>query len=350
MKFLNKLILILIISVVFSYQLFSVETSNIIGASRGDNLQKIGAAGSQFLKIGVGARATGMGAFGAVANDLTAIFWNPAGLTQMTGSDVNVTVNYTSWFGGFSHNFAAASTKLSDDYTLAASFTSFGVDNIAIRTIQNPEGTGSTYSVNDISAGLTLAGNLTERFSFGVTAKYVRNSFSTLSAGTFAADIGTLYDTGVEGIKLAFSIHNLGTELQMDGTNLNGATRLYNDLNNAPSDFQYLSYPYLIPLMFRAGISSELYQDEEHVVLGALDFVTLSDTPEQFVIGAEYSFRNIVSFRAGYTIGHDNTGISAGVGIKYVSGSQLASFDYSLTPSTVSAFGLINRIGLNVGF
>ncbi|MFY8162530.1 MAG: PorV/PorQ family protein [Candidatus Kapaibacteriota bacterium] len=350
MKIFKNLLAVIIFAIVLNYSTNAAETGvTIIGASRGDNLQKIGAAGSQFLKIGVGARASGMSAYGAVSNDLSAIFWNPAGLTGITGSDVNVSVNYTSWFGGFTHNFAAASYRLSDDYVIAASVTSFGVNDIQITTVQNPEGTGSSYSVNDFSGGVTLAGNLTEKFSFGITGKYVRNAFSTLSAGTFAFDIGTMYQTGIENIKLGFSIHNLGTEMQMGGQALNAADKLYNDLNNAPIDFQYVSYPYLIPLMFRAGISSDLYQDETNKLIGAIDFVTLSDTPEQFVFGAEYTYDNLVSFRAGYTVGHDNSGLSAGIGLKYVSGSQNASFDYSINPSRVEGFGLINRIGINVG-
>lgn len=351
MKLFKNILAIIIFSIVLSYTSRAVETSvTIIGASRGDNLQKIGAAGSQFLKIGVGARATGMGAYGAVANDVTAIFWNPAGLASITGSDLNVTANYTSWFGGFDHNFAAASYRVSDDYVLAASFTSFGVNNIKIRTLHNPEGTGSTYSVSDFSGGVTLAGNLTEKFSFGITGKYVRNAFSTLSAGTFAFDIGTMYETGIQGIKLGFSIHNLGTEMQMQGQDLSAASKLYDELNNSALDMQYTSYPYLIPLMFRAGLSSEIINDEESVLVGAIDFVTLSDTPEQFVVGAEYTYNNLVSFRAGYTFGHDNQGLSAGIGLKYVSGSQNASFDYSINPSRVEGFGLINRIGVNLGF
>lgn len=350
MKIIKNLLAVLTICITLSYSAFAETSVTIIGASRGDNLQKIGAAGSQFLKIGVGARATGMGAYGAVANDITAIYWNPAGLTSITGSDVNFTANYTSWFGGFDHNFAAASYRLSDDYVIAASFTSFGVNDIKIRTLHNPEGTGSTYSVSDFTGGVTLAGNLTEKFSFGVTAKYVRNAFSTLSAGTFAFDIGTMYDTGIEGIKLGFSIHNLGTEMQMDGQDLSSAAKLYNELNNAAVDFQYTSYPYLIPLMFRAGISTTLLNDETNTLIGAMDFVTLSDTPEQLILGAEYTYDNLVSFRAGYTFGHDNNGLSAGIGLKYISGSQNASFDYSIVPSKIDGFGLINRIGVNVGF
>src|SRR5437016_304734 len=51
--------------------------------------QRAGTSSGAFLKIGVGARAVGLGeSFVAVANDPSAIFWNPAGLASIQRQEV----------------------------------------------------------------------------------------------------------------------------------------------------------------------------------------------------------------------------------------------------------------------
>ena len=342
MKKTIRIVCILLLTTMFSLELIAENNTT---SSSGGGFEKVGAAGSQFLKIGIGARATGMaGAYGAVANDLTALFWNPAGIADLKAMAGNF--SYTKWFADFNHSFASVSMPIGEQFTAAASFVSFGCDKIDRTTLENPEGTGTYYSVSDFSLGLSIGGYLTDQFSFGITGKYLSNSFADLNATGFAFDIGTMYQTGIQGIKLGFSIHNLGTEMQYRGVDLNTTKKLIDALNISPLDAQYLTNSYSIPLTFRAGVTSDVYTSEEHNVMAAADFVTLSDTPEQFAFGAEYSFKKLISFRAGYRLGQDQTGFAAGIGISYLGGGFGGNVDYSITPT--KDLGLINRISLNL--
>lgn len=345
MKKIN-IILVLLIFTFSAASLFSIDTEKTAGSSAGDYI-KVGAAGSQFMKIGIGARGNGMaGAYGSVVNDLSSIYWNPAGLAEVKGITGNF--SYTSWFADFQHNFAAISMPLGSNFTVAVSMISFSSDNIEITTIEKPEGTGLFYNVNDVAAGASVSGYLTDQFSFGVTAKYIYNSFASLSSGGIAFDIGTMYETGIQGIKLGFSIHNLGAQLQYQGQDLYTTKRIWDALSAQKIDASYTASSYSIPLIFRAGISAALINTESSKLISAFDFVTNSDTKEQYALGFEYTWRNFVSVRAGYRFGLDQImGIAGGVGLKYDGGAFAGSIDYSVNPTY--DIGLINRLSVTVG-
>ncbi len=344
-----KNIYIIIISitacVLFSGNVYAVNDA--IGSSAGE-FSKVGGAGGQFLKIGVGARATSMaGAYGSIVDDLSAVHWNPAGLAKLR--NMSAEFSYNQWFSSYSHNFGALSLPLGKDFTAALSVTSLSSGDIPITTIERPSGTGSSYKVQDLALGLSFAGYLTDQFSFGITAKMVNNSFASVSSSSLAFDIGTLFDTQFLGIKLGFSIHNLGLTQAYSGSDLLTSRKLWDAMNASPLDATYNSFEYSLPLIFRAGISSEIYKDEENSLLGAADFTTFSDVPEQLAIGAEYVWKDLLSLRGGYVLGQDQLGLAGGFGIKYDGGIFAGRIDYSINPT--KALGLVNRItiGLNFG-
>lgn len=344
-----KKIYLIIISI-FTFVLLSANAFAVgegIGSTAGE-FSKVGGAGGQFLKIGVGARANAMaGAYGSIANDLSAIHWNPAGLANI--KNMTAEFSYNQWFATYSHNFGALAMPVGPEFTVALSVVNLSSGNIPVTTIERPNGTGSNYQVSDLALGLTFSGYLTDQFSFGITAKMVNNSFASVSSSGLAIDIGTLFDTQFLGIKLGFSIHNLGMTQSYAGSDLLTSRKLWDAMNSAALDANYNSFAYSLPLIFRAGISSEVYKDEEHAVLGSFDFTTFSDVPEQFSLGAEYVWNDLLAIRGGYVIGQDQLGLAGGFGIKYDGGTFGGRIDYSINPT--KSLGLVNRltIGLNFG-
>lgn len=339
----KRILSIIIITLFTAGNLFSAETQVAQSSSAGGDFNKVGGSGSAFLKIGVGARATAMGgAYGSVANDLSSIFWNPAGIADIEG--VAVDFSYSTWFADMKHNFAAVSAPLGKDFSIAAHFISLSSDDIEITTIARDEGTGSYYRLQDVAAGLTFSGYLTEQFSFGITAKYVYNSISTLTSNAFAFDIGTKYKTGIQGITLGFSIHNLGSEMAYEGQDLHTARKVFDVLNQAPLDATYRAYDYAMPISFRAGISADVIEMDDHILKGAFDFVTISDAPEIFALGAEYAWKNLLFVRGGYMFGHEQLGLTGGFGFNYYSGGFNGKIDYSINPT--QDLGLVNRISV----
>jgi hypothetical protein len=338
---------------------FSAAPAHAQATIAATDFTKVGLSGGQFLKIGVGARATGMaGAHSAVANDLTSIFWNPAGLALIKKYAADF--SQTFWFGGMQHNFAAAVIPVSDNYRLAASFTSFSSGDIRITTMDQQDGTGGIYQVSDVALGLTFAGQLTEQFSFGVTAKYISMGFTNMNADGVLFDVGTRYETGFEGVVLGFNISSLGTQMEYTGSDVARSNNPIDGINTLPIDMRLVTSPFDMPLSFRMGIGADLCKgalfepevDEsgvlQHSLITAVDFETFSDVREQFAFGAEYTWKEFISVRAGYRMGSDQFGLAGGVGIRYVSEDFSGRIDYSLNPTI--KLGLINRISIAMRF
>jgi hypothetical protein len=326
--------------------MYAVETTST-GSTKGGGITKVGATGGQFLKIDVGARGSAMGgAYGSVTNDLTSVYWNCAGLADV--SSISADFSYTQWFANFSHNFVGLAIPISDGYTVALSYTSFGANDIKVTTVEIPEGTGYTYDINNVSAAATFSGYLTKQFSFGVTAKYVSNSLASVAANGLAFDIGTMYDTELYGIKLGFAIQNLGLSEKYSGQDLHTMTKLYQGFNSSSLDAEYLAYAFDLPLMFRASISSVLMNNNGNKLIVAGDFLTASDSKEQFMLGGEYTWNDLVAFRAGYRFNHEQFGFSGGIGLKYMNGSFGGRLDYSISPTY--SLGLVNRLSVALNF
>jgi len=128
-------------TVIFSFCCILLLGSNLVRAQFNSNVSKVGTIAASFLEIDVGARAVGMGgAFVAVADDATAIFWNPAGLSRLKSSEAIII--RTNWLVETYFDFAGFVSPLGRWGTVAASITSLSTDEMDVRTVQFQEGTG----------------------------------------------------------------------------------------------------------------------------------------------------------------------------------------------------------------
>ena len=102
----------------------------------------VGTAGAQFLKIGPGARVDSLGgAFGAIANDVTTIYWNPAGLSQLKKTSFSDT--HTIWLADVRYNYFAFATPIEKVGTLGASVTFLNVPDTQITNLDFPRRHGT---------------------------------------------------------------------------------------------------------------------------------------------------------------------------------------------------------------
>lgn len=308
---------------------------------------KLGAGTGNFLNLPVGARATALGSsYSGVADDVTAMHWNPAGITQIAGASVGY--SFGLMFAGINHHFAGATFPVGDQFRAGISALSYGTDDIEETTMFNQEGTGSFYRVRDLALGATFAGQLTDQFSFGVTAKFVNLTVASLSANGMAFDFGTLYNPGLLGLRLGFSVHNLSGGVQYSGTGLTQSGGVDPNSGNQNPDAELKAGESSLPLIFRAGISSNLMEgDETQSLLVSSEFSTASDRGEYLGLGFEYVWNKLIAARAGYQLGTDNAyGITAGVGVAYETGSFDGSIDYSIRPHV--DLGFVQQISATV--
>ena len=175
-------------------------------------------AGAIFLLIAPGARAGGMGeAQVAVADDAYASYWNPAGLSSLKKNEI--LLDHQDWILDVDLDFVGASFKTPFG-TIGAAICAMYMGEMEVTTTHNPEGTGEKFSAGSIMGQLTFSRSLTDRFSFGVTAKVVRESIYNSKANGFALDLGTLYNTQIPGLTMGMSISNYGSKMRYDGIDL----------------------------------------------------------------------------------------------------------------------------------
>ena len=157
--------------------------------------QRTGISNLQFLKIGVGARGAALGdAMVALANDASASYWNPAGLTLNASN--SVLISHTEWLAGLKHDFAGVVYHVSPDDILSLSVISLASDDMEITTETNPSGTGMYFSYSDVAFGISYGRKMTSQFSFGTTIRYVQENLDVLKMKAVLFDLdGTLLDT-----------------------------------------------------------------------------------------------------------------------------------------------------------
>ncbi len=281
---------------------------------------KVGSTAAPFLNNAIGPRAISMGgAFVATANDATALYWNPAGAARATANEVMF--SHTRWFADITYNWVGAMVSMGDNGTAGLSLTYVDYGQIEVTTITEQEGTGELFTASDIALGLSYGYNLTDRFSLGLSMKYINQSIWNSSASGFAVDIGTLFTSDIYGLRVGASISNFGTDMKIDGKDL----FILHDINdgiNGNND-QVLakwntdSYP--LPLMFRVGLAKDFLLNDMNRLTVAVDAIHPNDNAEALNLGAEYSFNENVMLRAGYKsllLDNSEEGLTLGLGLK----------------------------------
>ena len=205
--------------------------------------QRAGISTAQFLKIGVGGRASAMGdAFVAVGNDASAIYWNPAALVQF--DDNQVMFSHNSWLVGVKHNFAGAVYHITGDDAVGVSVTSLSAGDMKVTTEFASLGTGAYFTFSDLALSLSYSRKMTDKFSFGATVRYMEETLDKLKMRGVLIDLGTYYWTGLGTTRFAVVMSNFGNQLAPDGeVVLTG--------NRTKSNWQEFSPP----TMFRLGFA-----------------------------------------------------------------------------------------------
>ena len=282
---------------------------------------KVGSTAGAFLTLGVGPRAISMGgAFIATANDASALFWNPAGVSRVGGSGAMFA--HTAWFADIKYDWTGAFVDLGGAGTVGLSINYLNYGEIEVTTNKAQEGTGEMFSPNDMAVGLTYAYNITDRFSIGGTIKYVRETIWNSSADALAIDVGTLFLSDFAGVRIGAAITNFGTDMQMSGKDLD----VLHDINIGENgnNEQILAAlktdEFPIPLTFKIGIAMDVFSNElTRLSIGA-DAVHPNDNAESLNLGGEFMFKEMLFLRAGYkSLFLDRTaeGLTLGFGVNY---------------------------------
>ncbi|MBN1349779.1 PorV/PorQ family protein [candidate division KSB1 bacterium] len=269
------------------------------GFGHAQEFAKVGTAGAQFLKIGVGARGVAMAeAYDAVCDDVTAVFWNPAGLVHIKNNSFMAA--HANWIADIKYEAAAYAKTFPRIGTFGLSFSYLSSGDIEETTVLQQEGTGRFFDTANLMFGVSYARMLTDRFSVGGNIKYIEERLDTEKARAWAIDIGTLYRTGFKSLRMGMSIRNFGPELKFTGTyqDYDNGEWVIDSRTQQPEQREFL--PYHMPMTFKISLAYDLLDSENQNMTLAMDLVHPNDNVERLNVGAEFVWLKMFALRAGY--------------------------------------------------
>lgn len=301
----------------------------------------------EFLTIGIGGRALGLGsAYTALANDITAGYWNPAGLASLMYPQISL-MHDERFAGLVNYDYGAVAIPLGSAATLAFSTIRLGVDNIpntqyaGIDVNGNPlppdqwqnfsriDPSRITYfNAADWAFYFSYAKKLSESFAYGVNLKIIRRELADASATGLGFDVAAQYRLN-ERFILGANFQDITTTLVAWNT---GTNELITPTLKLGSAYLIEALSGIFAPTVDVDVRFENRKTASQAHLGAMSF--------DFHSGLEFDFKNIFALRAGYSeIGSLNFG----------AGIHLPKFDidYSFAKfNSVDQLGNTHRISL----
>jgi len=324
-------------------------------------------AGVLFLMISPGARAAGMGeAFVAIADDATAVYWNPAGLAFQAGREI--TVMHTNWLPQFGsdlyYDFLAYRQNFEGVGVIGANITYL---NLGEQTRTDEAGNElGTFNSHEFAVTVAYGTRLSENMAVGIGLRFIRSSLSDIGAGSekgdgkanaFAVDLGWLYKAGfLRGLSFGANLSNLGPKIsyidaaQADPLPTNLKIGLaYKALDSEFNRLTFaLDFNKLLVVRHKDGTSDPFYKA---LVTAWSDQGIDQELKEVIIgVGAEYWYSNLIALRTGYHIDEEGKANYAtfGFAIKY----SLYRFDFGYVATGDEGHPLsgTSRFALTIGF
>jgi len=314
---------------------------------------KVGTSAAPFLGISVGPRAIAMGgAYVASNDDATLLYWNP-GAFQQAGKSQLVFSN-TEWLVDTKFRWFGFMLNVGDENAFGLSLTQLDYGEQEVTTVTSPEGTGERWSAQDLAIAVSYCRSLTDRFSMGGSFKYIEQKIWNETASTFAFDLGLLFVTDFNGLRLGVSMANFGGDLMLDGRDLLQRVDIdpANSGSNKSLTGRLKTDPWALPLLFRVGVAMDVVKSSDARLTLAVDALRPNDNDESVNVGGEIGWSEAVFLRGGYksVFGKDaQEGLSLGAGLRYTA-EGLGSMEVNYAFTKFGLFGNLNTISLAIAF
>lgn len=320
------------------------------------DLTKVGTTAANFLQLRVGARAIAMGgSFVGLADDGSALYWNPAGITNLSGTQAFY--QNSRLYAGLKHQCFGLSYALDRQNRLGLLINYLDMGKMQQTTLESPEGTNLQFDAASMAIGLTFARQLTNRVSFGVTAKYIQERIWLEYARGYAFDIATLYTIREKGLRIGMNLSNLGPDMGIgEAPHLKFYKRKPDDYPGSPQpEAQLSTKTFPLPLAFSLGVSVDvvgqeaLRHSEENRITTSVSITDGYDSPFRMNFGMEYAWHEILAVRAGYYLNYDTENYALGFGLNIYKYAKInLQLDYAWM--NYGDLGSINTYGLEFKF
>ncbi len=312
-----------------------------IGLSNSGN--RTGTSGASELLIPIGTRDIAMGgATTATSSGVEALFWNPAG-TAKADASVSIYASHMMYIADIGVNSAALSVNFESFGVLSLNLKGLSFGDIPLTTTLTPDGTGQTFSPQFFTVGLTYARQLTDRISVGLTGTLITERMAEVSATGFAFNIGVVYDNFVDlqGLSLGVAVKNIGPQMKFEGAGLN--MQAYAPSLDRPQYYYKVeAAAFELPSTIEIGVGYKRPIGEDHGMLVAMAFQNNNFSDDEYKIGLEYEFQNLLFLRGGYDYSPPETekrenifGATFGAGVHTLIGGVDICFDYAFRSAKI---------------
>lgn len=339
----------------------------------GQEPYRYGTTAANFLEIGNGPAVAMGDAYVSVGQDISSIYWNPAGLAFQKQAELYVMDQ--PWVAGISNRFFATALPIPRIGNFGFSLNYMDYGNIPVTDLEFQEGTGELYSANEYAFALTFARSITNWFAFGTSAKYITSSIWHSNASAYAVDLGVSIiteffsptDRQEEGLRIGMSISNYGTRMKYGGIDILSAIDILPDENG---NFEFVQGEFRmegwdLPVIFRTGISFYPFYKPYHNLLVAVDVLQPNNNSQSINVGMQYDMafiRNahffirgglkgihIVNAEEETSFGLPYASATYGVGVQYsLMGRQSINIDYGY--KSMGILGYVDSFTLTFRF
>ena len=261
---------------------------------------RAGTATANFLEIGFGSAGIAMGdAYVSLAEDLSAMYWNPAGLGYMNKSEAQFSIQ--PWVADINTSFVGVGLALPRIGTLALGLTQVGYGDMPVTNLDFQEGTGELFTATEFAANLSYSRRLAQWFSFGASLKYISSQIWHSGASAIAVDLGVKLNTHffsptgekADGMNIGMSISNYGTRMKYDGIDLLNPIDIKPDEqgNYQYANGKFETVEWELPLIFRVGVAIHPIVLGGHRLTIAADALHPNNNTESVNVGAQYQLK-----------------------------------------------------------
>lgn len=317
---------------------------------------RTGTNGASELLIPVGARDIAMGgAAMATSYGIEGLFWNPAAVAKMR-NPVSVYFSHMSYLADMGVNYGAVGATIEGFGTLAINVKAMDVGEIPVTTTIYPDGTGQSITPQFFTLGLSYARQLSDRVSVGLTSTFITEQLGDVSASGVSFTAGVLYDNlaAVEGLSLGIAVKNIGPQMRFAGSGLLVQAEVATQ-NRPPQFYAVEAAAFELPSSIEFGLGYRKHLDGLNTIQVATAFQSNNFTDDEYRVGAEYSYQDLVFLRGGYNFAQKTSenlqylfGPSFGVGFHTALGSLEVTIDYAYRQ--VEVFEANHVIGVKLGF
>ena len=287
--------------------------------------QRAGTSVFTFLKIGVSARAVGMGeAVVALQQDAASTYYNPGVIAQFKQTEFSA--SRIQWPAEINYDYFSVTRNIKGRHFAGLSFGVLHMSPMQETTEYLPHGTGNYFVFQDRFVALTYGARMTDRFSFGITLKQVEEDLAGHKMSSAMMDMGTFYWTGFRSLRFSASLSHFGPQAQPEGTYekqiLDTET---GEEEIVTTDFESFSPP----TVFRVGAAMDVWQTSNQSLLFSIQLNHPVDNAENISTGLEYNFSNMLFIRGGYKINKEEENVSFGAGLIIPIGKLKLRVDYA---------------------